>query len=230
MKAVFEIFLKASGSYANAKATERDRLETNENGYALSKKLPYGVYTIKEIEAEGDVKLVKPFDVAINEEGKIYRFILNDPAYTARVRVVKLDSSTNKVIPAAGTSFKIKDLKTGEWVKQAVWYPAPAVIDTYETGPDGTLMLPEPLPSGDFELYEVRAPFGYLLSSQPVQFTISSAQQEEVVTVKMSNAPVMGKISVEKQGEMLTGVNEVDTKWGKQLVPVFELRPLEGAA
>jgi len=63
VKATFEVFLKASGSYANAKATERDLLQTNENGYALSKKLPYGVYTIKEIEAEGDVKLVKPFDV-----------------------------------------------------------------------------------------------------------------------------------------------------------------------
>jgi len=230
VKAVFEIFLKASGSYANAKATERDLLETNENGYALSKKLPYGMYTIKEIEAEGDVKLVAPFDVFINEEGKIYRFILNDPLYTARVQVVKLDSSTGKVIPVAGTSFKIKDLKTGEWVQQAVWYPTPAVIDTYETGPDGTLMLPEPLPSGDFELHEVRAPYAYLLSTQPVKFTIHSSQQQAIVTVKMSNAPVMGKISVEKQGEMLTGVNEVDTQWGKQLVPVFELRPLEGAA
>ena len=46
MDAKFEIFLKAAGSYANAKASERDLLETNENGYALSKKLPYGVYTV----------------------------------------------------------------------------------------------------------------------------------------------------------------------------------------
>ena len=229
VKAIFEVYLKASGSYASAKATERDRMETNENGYALSKKLPYGVYTVKEIKAEGDVKLVAPFDVFINEEGKIYRFILNDPAYTARVQVIKLDGGTGKVIPAAGTSFKIKDLKTGKWVEQEVWYPTPAKIDSYETGPDGTLMLPEPLPSGEYELHEVRAPHGYLLSSQPVKFSLSSAQPEAIVPVKMNNTPVMGKISLEKQGEMLTGVNEVDTKWGKQLVPVFSLQPLVGA-
>ena len=31
----------------------------------------------------------------------------------------------------------------------------------------------------------------------------------------------MGKITVEKKGEMLTGVREVDTPWGKQLVCRF---------
>ena len=232
--AVFEIFLKSSASYAKAKETERDRLTTNENGYAISKKLPYGVYTIHEIEAPGEVKLVAPFDVFISQEGHIYRFILNDPTYTARVKIVKLDASTDKVIPAAGTSFKIKDLKTGSWIKQAVWYPTPAEIDVFETAPDGSLVLPEPLLSGEYELHEVQAPYGYLLSETPVKFTISSAQTsselaEALVTVTMHNQPVKGNIIVEKQGEMLTGTTEVDTQFGKLMMPVFEMRPLIGA-
>jgi LPXTG-motif cell wall-anchored protein len=227
--AVFEVFLKSAGSYAAAKETERDRLTTNSDGYAISKKLPYGIYTVVEVDAPGDVKLVEPFDVFITTEGRIYRFILNDPAYTARVKVVKLDAGTGKVIPAAGTSFKIKNLKTGEWVKQNVWYPAPATINVVETGMDGTLMLPEPLKSGTYELHEVKAPYGYLVSDKPLKFSISSAQQQAVVTVEMKNAPVMGKLTVEKQGEMLVGVEEVDTQWGKQLVPVFGMRGLVGA-
>ena len=228
-EAKFEIFLKSAGSYASAKETERDILITNSDGYAISKKLPYGVYTVREIEAPGDVKLVDPFDVFVCEDGKVYRYILNDPAYTARLKVVKLDSNTGKVIPAAGTQFRIKNLKTGEWVKQNVWYPAPAVIDTFETSMDGTLVLPEPLPSGDYELYEVKAPVGYQISSVSVKFTIHSSQQEAIVTVKMSNAPVTGKISVEKLGEMLVGTREVGTAWGTMLVPVFGMRGLVGA-
>jgi len=49
-------------------------------------------------------------------------------------------------------------------------------IDVYETGPDGTLVMPEPLFSGDYELHEVQAPYGYLLSETPVKFVINSEQ------------------------------------------------------
>lgn len=227
--AVFELYLKSSGAYDKAKDSECDLLTTNENGYALSKELPYGVYTIKEISAPGDVKLVAPYDVFVSKEGHIYRFILNDPAYTARVKIVKMDADSGKVIPAAGTSFKVKDLKTGAWVKQSVWYPTPAQLDVFETGVDGTLMLPEPLVSGEYELHEVQAPVGYLLSTTPVKFTINSTQQEAIVTVTMKNKPVMGKIAVEKQGEMLTSAVESETKFGTLLTPVFEMQSLKGA-
>ena len=226
---MFELYLKSAGTYDKAKETERDRLVTSADGYAISKKLPYGLYTMRELEAPGDVILVEPFDVFISEDGHVYRYILRDPTYTSRVKIVKLDSGTGKVIPAAGTSFKIKNLQTGEWVKQNVWYPENMTLDVFDTGADGTLILPEPLPSGDYELHEVKAPHGYLLSETPVKFTIHSSLQEETVTVKMGNTPVMGKISVEKRGEMLSGVREVNTAFGKQLVPIFEMKLLEGA-
>jgi len=56
--AIFEVFLKSAGSYDKALQTERDLLTTNENGYAITKLLPYGIYTVREISAPGDVKLV----------------------------------------------------------------------------------------------------------------------------------------------------------------------------
>lgn len=40
--AEFEVFFKAAGSYEQAKESERDRLVTDENGYAVSKWLPLG--------------------------------------------------------------------------------------------------------------------------------------------------------------------------------------------
>lgn len=43
--AVFEVYLKAAGSYEAAKETERDTLTCDENGFAQSKDMPYGIYT-----------------------------------------------------------------------------------------------------------------------------------------------------------------------------------------
>ena len=44
--AEFQIYLKAAGSYDAAKESERDVLTCDENGFAQSKKLPYGTYIV----------------------------------------------------------------------------------------------------------------------------------------------------------------------------------------
>jgi len=228
--AKFEIFLKQSSFYGYAKETERDILITDEDGYAKSKPLPYGVYVIQEVEAPGDVKLVKPFEVFISEDGRVYRYILNDPAFRSLVKIIKVDAETGKRIPAAGTSFKVKDLATGKWVSQSFNYPVPTTIDVFETAPDGTLVMPESLKSGEYELYEQSAPWGYVLTSEPVAFTISSTQwNPEILEVVMENAPQMGTITVEKTGDMLTGAASAETIFGEQLTPLFSPTGLQGA-
>ena len=228
--AIFEVYLKSAGSFDKAKDSERDTLTTNENGYAITKKLPYGIYTVKETFAPGDLKLVEPFDVFVSADGKIYRYILNDRSFMSLVKIVKADAETGKTIPAAGTAFRVKDLSTGEWVVQHINYPTPIDIDVFETAPDGTLVMPLPLKSGDYELHEMQAPHGYVLSDVPVKFTIHSSQENpEIIEVTMVNKPVMGVITVEKQGDMLAGAREIDTEFGKQYVPVFEEMFLAGA-
>lgn len=56
-----------------------------------------------------------------------------------------------------GTGFQIKDLSTGEFITQTVYYPNPETLDTFYVSDEGWLMLPEPLAAGDYELYEVAA-------------------------------------------------------------------------
>ena len=46
--AEFEVFLKSAGSYADAEGTERDILVCDSYGFAESKLLPYGIYTVKQ--------------------------------------------------------------------------------------------------------------------------------------------------------------------------------------
>ena len=49
--AEFQVFLKSAGSYENAKESERDVLVCDENGFAQSKKLPYGTYIVRQTKA-----------------------------------------------------------------------------------------------------------------------------------------------------------------------------------
>ncbi|WP_322176810.1 MSCRAMM family protein, partial [Acutalibacter caecimuris] len=74
--AEFAVFLKSSGSYENAKDSERDYLTCNENGYAETKLLPYGVYTVRQTKGWDGRELMKDFEVFINKDGGVYRYLI----------------------------------------------------------------------------------------------------------------------------------------------------------
>jgi hypothetical protein len=226
---VFEVYLKAAGSYENAAASERDRLTTDERGYAGTKPLPYGTYTVKEVSGADEKKMADPFDVFIKEDSRTYYYIVSNPAYRGKVKIVKTDAETGQAIPLPGTSFKVKNADTGEWVVQEILYPAPIKIDTYLTAGDGTLVMPQELPYGNYEVLEVGAPYGYLLSGEPVPFKITSENPAEYFEVVMKNAPVKGKVAVEKTGEALSGADAMDSDFGKVYVPRYMERGIAGA-
>ena len=75
----------------------------------------------------------------------------------------------------------------------------------------------------DYELYEVAAPYGYVLSDQPVPFTIDGS--EAVVTVTQYNMPQKGQLTITKTGEVFASVQENDGLYQ----PVYEVSGLPGA-
>lgn len=221
--AVFEVYLKAAGSYENAKESERDLLTTDEDDFASSKMLPYGHYTVHQVSGEEGKAFVPDFTVFIFSDGQTYSYILNNRTITARLKVEKCDAETGSIIPMTGTGFQIKDLSTGEFVTQSINYPNPETLDTFYVSNEGWLMLPEPLNVGDYELYEVAAPYGYVLSSEPVPFTVDGS--ESVVTVTQYNMPQKGQITITKSGEVFASVQENDGLYQ----PVYEVTGLPGA-
>lgn len=221
--AVFEVFLKAAGSYDAAKESERDLLTTDGDGFASSKMLPYGRYTVHQIAGEEGKAFVPDFTVFISSNGQTYSYILNNRTITARLRVEKCDAETGNIIPMTGTGFQIRDLSTGEFVTQEIYYPNPETLDTFYVSDEGWLMLPEPLHTGDYELYEVAAPYGYVLSSEPVPFTIDGS--EAVATVSQYNMPQKGQLAITKTGEVFASVQEN----GGLYQPVYEVMGLPGA-
>lgn len=228
--AEFEVFLKSAGGYAKAKATERDRLICDENGFAETKKLPYGIYTVKQTKGWEGRELLKPFDLYIAQDGHTYRFLINNRNFESYVKIVKTDAETGKTIPYAGAGFKIYD-PSGNLVTMTYTYPEVTTIDTFYTNSDGYLITPEKLPYGKgYSIVEVQAPYGYVLNSEPVYFDITedNSTVESAITVVVTtrpNMPQKGTITVGKSGEVFSSVVES----GGIYQPVYETKGLVGA-
>lgn len=221
--AEFQVYLASAGSYGNAKETKRDLLITDSYGFARSKDLPYGLYVVHQTAGAEGQKFVPDFSVFISKHGKTYYYILNNPTFTSLIRFEKKDLESGKIIPLAGTAVKIRNTDTGEWVVQHLNYPSPIDIDTFVTDSTGTLMLPEPLPFGNYELYEQQSPWGYVFDGEPVSFVVDGTQ--DVITVEKYNIAQKGTITVSKEGEVFSHVAEA----GGLYQPQYEVQGQPGA-
>ena len=233
--AEFEVYLKSSGSYDVAEEDERDTLVCDENGFAQSKDMPYGVYTVHQTKGWEGRELMSDFDVFISKDGQTYRYLINNANFESFIKVVKKDAETGKTIPYAGAGFQIYD-PAGNKVTMTFTYPTPTTIDTFYTDADGQLVTPEKLEYGKgYSLVEVQAPYGYVLDSTPVSFDVTeeNATQEgtiKLVKVEKPNMAQKGTISVEKTGEVFFGVN-VSGEECKDVIyqPVYKVKGLTGA-
>jgi len=228
--AAFEVFRKAAGSFDAAKETERDILTCDENGFAQTKDMPYGIYTVRQTSGWEGRELMKPFDVFISKDGQTYRYLINNANFESYIKVVKKDAETGNTIPYAGAGFQIYD-PNGNLVKMTFTYPEVTTIDTFYTTADGELITPQTLEYGKgYSLVEVQAPYGYVLNSDPVYFDVMQENSEidsgiTVIEVVRSNVAQKGTITVSKSGEVFSSVNEA----GGLYQPVYAVRGLEGA-
>ena len=228
--AEFLVYLEAAGSYENAKESERDVLICDENGFAQSKKLPYGTYIVHQTKGWEGRELMDDFEVYIAQDGQTYRYLINNANFASFIKVVKVDAETGVTIPYAGAGFQIYR-PDGSKVEMTFTYPTPTTIDTFYTNSEGCLVTPEKLEYGSgYSLVEVQAPYGYVLDSTPVYFDVTEdASSEEggvtVIEVTKPNMAQKGIIKVGKTGEVFFSVTENEGVYQ----PVYEVTGLSGA-
>ena len=212
--AEFQVYLKSSGSYAKAKESERDNLICDEYGFAETKDLPYGTYTVHQTKGWNGTEFIADFDVFISENNKTYKYLINNASLESYVKIVKVDSETGKQIPYAGAGFQIFAPDRNK-VTMKYTYPNFTEIDTFYTNSDGYLITPETLPYGKgYSVVEVQAPYGYVLDSTPIYFDITAENTSEengvtIVKTEKKNTPQKGAITVEKTGEIFSNVTAV---------------------
>ena len=212
--AEFQVYLKSSGNYAKAKDSEHDMLTCDEYGFAETKDLPYGTYTVHQTKGWNGTEFIADFDVFISENNKTYKYLINNASLESYVKIVKVDSETGKQIPYAGAGFQIYD-PDGNKVTMKYTYPNVTEIETFYTNSEGYLITPETLPYGKgYSVVEVQAPYGYTLDSTPVSFDITAENTSEengvtIVKTEKKNTPQKGTITVEKTGEIFSNVTAV---------------------
>lgn len=228
--AEFEVFLKAAGSYDAAKDTERDYLICDENGFAETKDLPYGIYTVHQVKGWDGRELLPDFDVYIAKNGEVYRYLANNANFESYIKIIKVDAETGKIIPYAGAGFQLYR-PDGTLITQSFTYPEPVTIDTFYTNDEGWLITPEKLEYGTgYSLVEVYAPYGYVVNSEPVYFdVVQDASTDEggiaVIEVIKENVAQKGIIKISKTGEVFSSVTESEGVYQ----PVYSVQGLAGA-
>ena len=227
--------MKSAGSYGAANKDERDTIVCDENGFGQTKDMPYGIYTVHQTSGWEGREMMDDFDVFISQNAQTYRYLINNRNFESFVNVVKVDAESGKSIPYAGAGFKIYDPQ-GNQVKMTFTYPTPTTIDVFYTDANGSLVTPEKLDYGKgYSIVEVQAPYGYVLDDTPVYFDITeeNSTEEGGVTVVKVNKPNMaqkGTITVEKTGEVFSGVNVSGSEDSDVIYqPVYEVAGLEGA-
>lgn len=126
-----------------------------------------------------------------------------------------------------------------KYISQSINYPTEETIDTFYTNETGSLMLPNELVYGNYELHEVKAPTGYFLNAEPVAFVVDGT--DKTIEVEKYDIAQKGRISVNKRGDIFKTVRsiapairinengETETAGCMTYYPIFEESGLGGA-
>lgn len=227
--AEFQVYLKSAGSFVNADKDEKDTIICDEDGFASTKLMPYGVYTVHQTKGWKGREKIKDFDVFIDTDMKEYKFLINNSNFESYLKVVKLDKENNKQIAYEGAGFEIYD-SNNHRISMQFTYPEVTEIHTFYTNSEGYLITPEKLPYGDYTLKEVQAPYGYVLDSTPISFSITQGNSSTdtgvmVVKVKAKDMSQKGVIEITKTGEIFKSVIENEGIY----TPIYENSNLANA-
>ena len=206
--AEFEIYLTSAGSYDAASEESRQTITTDANGYAITKRLPYGTYTVHQIKGNNKYYFVDDMEITISENNANYHKILEDSPIEFYIKMVKKDADTGNTVNVAGTTFELYDDNGSKISFNIMTSSGMQTIDSFTTDENGCVYTTEKLLKGNYTLVETKAPDGYVLDSTPVQFTVSEDTYTadggaEFVLVEKSDKAVTGQLTVTKVGEVL---------------------------
>ena len=116
---------------AQAIAPTYEAIETDENGDAYTKKLPYGTYIVKETTTPKDYESAEDFLFTISEDEsevediakKVKHIVVNNEQMESYVKLIKKDLKTEKTVSLNSATFKIKATKDiyDRATKKIIW-------------------------------------------------------------------------------------------------------------
>ncbi|MGY4558041.1 choice-of-anchor A domain-containing protein [Bacillus thuringiensis] len=173
-----------------------ETIVTDDKGEALSKQLPVGSYTLKEVEAPKGYELSSS-SVSVDVEVEANKVVTVDVVnkkipekVTGQFEIVKVDAE-DKTKVLSDAEFEVyKDGKK---------------VDTLRTDKTGKVVS-QKLEPGKYTLKETKAPQGYKLLKEEIEVVVEA---DKVVEVQVENAKELGSLQVIKKdaesGKVLAG-------------------------
>ncbi|WP_141096657.1 MSCRAMM family protein [Bacillus cereus] len=171
-----------------------ETIVTDDKGEALSKRLPVGSYTLKEVEAPKGYELSSSSVSVDVEANKVLTVdVVNKKIpekVTGQFEIVKVDAED-----------KTKVLSDAEFEV----YKEGKKVDTLRTDKTGKVVS-QKLEPGKYTLKETKAPQGYKLLKEEIEVVVEA---DKVVEVQVENAKELGSLQVTKKdaesGKVLAG-------------------------
>ncbi|MDY7521218.1 SpaA isopeptide-forming pilin-related protein [Bacillus thuringiensis] len=164
-----------------------ETIVTDDKGEALSKQLPVGSYTLKEVEAPKGYELSSSSVSVDVEANKVVTVdVVNKKIpekVTGQFEIVKVDAE-DKTKVLSDAEFEV--YKDGKKVAEL------------KTDESGKVMSPK-LPLGEYTVKEMKAPAGYKLSNKEWKVTIQN--EKEVVKVEAENEKILGSLQIIKMDD-----------------------------
>lgn len=200
-------------------------IQTDEHGEFTSSLYPYGKYRVKETKVPSGLSPIPDFFIYIEKDVTVenyHQILLNDSPIKTYVEIEKRDTATGNLVKVANAEFRIKD-SDGNYITQKVGFNKISVFKTDENGKAKTPLMLLP---GYYFLCEVKAPNGYLLNVEEIEFQVGmngvydvDEDGDPITVVEMYDKAVTGKVVLSKVGEKLTSFENGQF--------IYEERPLE---
>ena len=179
--------------------------------------LPYGKYTIKQENTTYGYDKVKDIKLSVDEESNIeIKYDLINKQLKSLLHITTLNKNTNKNIEEANIKYRIKNKKT----KKYLTYKDESGKTTsyFYTDSKGEILLPFQVGYGEYSLEQITTPKNYLENEKTKDFTInenttySYLDDKVVVNVDFYNQPIIGRIKILTQEELLDKKNGIYSK------------------
>ncbi|RLY03642.1 LPXTG cell wall anchor domain-containing protein [Streptococcus hillyeri] len=170
------------GEYRYSASGQAGRvLYTNKKGEISVTNLPLGTYRFKEVEPLAGYEVTKgDTDFKVLGSKLVTVTVVNKKLPRGNAEFMKVDGRTNHSLQ--GAIFKVMTEDKGQYTP--VLQDGKEVVVTSEK--NGRFRV-EGLEYGDYYLWEIQSPKGYVQLASPVAFTVGKEEAKEVVTVVKNN-------------------------------------------